>query len=88
MPLLTQRRNTAYLNSLMERHRGLDWPCDLSRWLARATSPIGYPGRQIDVWLRRLSAAEPKGLSLRRARSDKRDLCGLTIELSGAAAAV
>jgi hypothetical protein len=88
MPSVTQRRNRAYLNPLIERPAA--WTglaIDLDGSLERRFRPAGFAGR-ICVQLKLLSAAEPKGWSLRSARNYRRDLCGLTVELSGAHADV
>jgi hypothetical protein len=88
MPPATQRRNTAYLNPPNERPAaltglGIDLDGSVEQRFRLSDLVGGIYAR-----LRRSGAAEPKRLGLRPARNYKKDLCGLTVELSGAHADV
>jgi hypothetical protein len=98
MPLTTQRRNTAYLNGGNSRSGREDralggqalqpWT-ELAIDLGGSVEPCFRPDALSGLCLRlheRSSAAATK----RKDRTAPRlnDLCGLTVELSGAAAAV
>jgi hypothetical protein len=98
MPPTTQRRNTAYLNRADWRFGGEDralhaqaprhWTglaIDLGGSVELRFRPDELSG--LCLWLRRpLGAATTKGEDRTALRLD--DLCVLTVELSGAAAAV
>ena len=88
MPPPTQRRNLAYLTPLIERPAawtGLAIYLDGS--LERRIRPAGFAD-EFRAPLQLSRAAVTTGWSWRQSRSQRKDLCGLTVELSGAHADV
>jgi len=88
MPPTNQRRNYAYLNPLIKRPAiSMGLAIDLGGSLKQCFRPVDWPARSVrhrDDWAPRIRREE----SWDALSELHKDLCALTVELSGARAGV